>query len=362
MARGDQLSRQWRLIRFLDHPNGFTVDEAARELGCTVRTVWRDLAVLQNANFPLYHEPDGRRVRYRLVDGFRAKLPPPFTLSELVALLMSRDLLAPVSGSLLAPSVHAAFDKIRALLPRPALRLLDEMRTVIGVRALGAKLLLGAAADLAEIQQALLERRTLDLDYFAFSKQEETTRFVDPYHLTLHRGGLYLIGYCHTRKDLRIFAVERIRRLKVTDRRFAVPADFNPERFLESAWGLIRGRQVRIKVVFSAKIAPGIAERVWHPTQALRWLPGKRLELTLTVADTPEIRRWLLGFGAEAEVVEPLALREAIRTEAEALARALAPAAPPARLVALPESPERMRRPPRRARPSRPRAERMKTG
>ena len=32
MARGDQLSRQWRLIRFLDHPNGFTVDEAAREL------------------------------------------------------------------------------------------------------------------------------------------------------------------------------------------------------------------------------------------------------------------------------------------------------------------------------------------
>jgi len=280
MARGDQLSRQWRLIRFLDHPNGFTVDEAARELGCTVRTVWRDLAVLQKASFPLYDDKDGRRVRYRLVDGFRAKLPAPFTLSELVALLMSRDLLAPVSGSLLAPPVQAAFDKIRALLPRPALRLLDEMRTVIGVRALGAKLLLGAAADLAEIQQALLERRTLDLDYFAFSKQEETTRFVDPYHLTLHRGGLYLIGYCHTRKDLRIFAVERIRRLKVTDRRFAVPADFNPERFLESAWGLIRGQQVTVKVVLSPKKESGRAR--FHimvlrtiSSGALMWSPGR---------------------------------------------------------------------------------------
>lgn len=113
MARGDQLSRQWRLIRFLDHPNGFTVDEAARELGCTVRTVWRDLAVLQKAS----------------ADGFRAKLPAPFTLSEVVALLMSRDLLAPTSGSVLAPSVHAAFAKIRALLPDKAHRLLDEMRT-----------------------------------------------------------------------------------------------------------------------------------------------------------------------------------------------------------------------------------------
>ena len=153
MARGDQLSRQWRLIRFLDHPNGFTVDEAARELGCTVRTVWRDLAVLQKANFPLYDDKDGRRVRYRLVDGFRAKLPAPFTLSEVVALLMSRDLLAPTSGSVLAPSVHAAFAKIRALLPDKAHRLLDEMRTVIGVRALGAKLLLGAADFLTPIHQ-----------------------------------------------------------------------------------------------------------------------------------------------------------------------------------------------------------------
>ncbi len=62
MARGDQLSRRWRLIRLLDHPDGFTVDEAAGELGCTVRTIWRDLGVLQKANFPLYYtEPDGRR-------------------------------------------------------------------------------------------------------------------------------------------------------------------------------------------------------------------------------------------------------------------------------------------------------------
>jgi predicted DNA-binding transcriptional regulator YafY len=117
MARGDQLSRQWRLIRFLDHPNGFTVDEAARELGCAVPAVWRDLGVLQNANFPLYTDKDGRRFRYRLVDGFRAKLPPPFTLSEVIALLMSCDLLVPTSGSVLAPSVHAAFDKIRASSP-----------------------------------------------------------------------------------------------------------------------------------------------------------------------------------------------------------------------------------------------------
>ncbi|MFZ1061625.1 MAG: WYL domain-containing protein [Candidatus Rokuibacteriota bacterium] len=339
MARGDQLSRQWRLIRLLDHPNGFTVDEAAGELGCTVRTVWRDLGVLQKANFPLYDEKDGRRVRFRLVDGFRAKLPAPFTLSEVVALLMSRDLLAPTAGSVLAPSVHAAFDKIRALLPGKALKLLDEMRTVIGVRALGAKLLLGAADFLTDIHHALLDRRTLEIDYYAFSKQEESTRFVDPYHLTLHRGGLYLIGHCHTRKDLRIFAVERIRRLKVTDKHFTIPADFNAERLLEGAWGMMRGQQVKIKVVFSPKVAPWIEERVWHPSQSLRWLKDKRLEVTLKVADTPDIRRWLLGFGPEAEVAEPAALREALRLQAEATARTLSLSRRPAERMRIPEHP-----------------------
>ncbi|MFQ5897857.1 MAG: helix-turn-helix transcriptional regulator [Candidatus Methylomirabilia bacterium] len=339
MARGDQLSRQWRLIRFLDHPNGFTVDEAARELGCTVRTVWRDLDVLQKANFPLYTQPDGKRVRYRLVDGFHAKLPAPFTLSEVVALLMSRDLLAPASGSVVGPSVHAAFDKIRALLPDKALELLDEMRAVIGVRALGAKLLLGTADYLTRIHDALLDRRTLHLDYFAFSKQEESTRLVDPYHLMFHQGGLYLIGYCHTRKDLRIFAVERIQRLEVTDRRFTLPADFDAERYLAGAWGLIRGQQVTIKVVFAPTVAPWIAERVWHPSQSFRWLAGKRLEITLKVADTPDIRRWLLGFGSDAEVIEPAALREALRAQAEALVRKVTPIRRPPRAISLAELP-----------------------
>jgi hypothetical protein len=47
------------------------------------------------------------------------------------------------------------------------------------------------------------------------------------------------------------------------------------------------------------------------------------------VADTLEIRRWILGFGVEAEVVEPEALRDALRTEAETLVSRLAPRRPP---------------------------------
>jgi len=54
MPRGDQLSRQWRLLQMIDRPQGVTVDDAARDLKFTIRTIWRDLSVLQTAGFPIY--------------------------------------------------------------------------------------------------------------------------------------------------------------------------------------------------------------------------------------------------------------------------------------------------------------------
>jgi hypothetical protein len=46
MPRGDQHSRQWRLLQLLGRPAGVAVEDASQRLGCTVRTVWRDLGVL----------------------------------------------------------------------------------------------------------------------------------------------------------------------------------------------------------------------------------------------------------------------------------------------------------------------------
>jgi proteasome accessory factor B len=73
-------------------------------------------------------------------------------------------------------------------------------------------------------------------------------------------------------------------------------------------------------------VARYIRDRLWHPSQKLRELPDGRLELSLRVADTLEVRRWILGYGGEAEVAEPDGLREALRREAESLARKLLPA------------------------------------
>ncbi|MBN2576420.1 MAG: HTH domain-containing protein [Deltaproteobacteria bacterium] len=64
--RGSYLARQQRLLRLLDERKELSVDHAAAELGCSRRTVYRDFLVLSETGVPLYQEPEGRRVRWRL--------------------------------------------------------------------------------------------------------------------------------------------------------------------------------------------------------------------------------------------------------------------------------------------------------
>jgi predicted DNA-binding transcriptional regulator YafY len=345
MPRGNQLTRQWQLLQLLDRPAGVAVDDAAGELGCAVRTIWRDLQVLQAAGFPIYDERMARGPRsvWRVNDAFRRRLPLKLTLAELAALLMSRDLLTANGAGVLGPTIIGAFEKVGSVLSKDALGLIDRMRDMIGVRAVGAKLQAPAGEHLATIQGALMERRRLRLRYYSMSRDEVTDRRVDPYHLTLHGGGFYLVGHCHLRQAVRIFAVERIRECEELAARFEMPEKFDVEKYLESAWGIIRGDIVTVKAVFARSLARYIRDRLWHPTQKLRDLDGGRLEMTMRVADTLEVRRWILGFGSEAEVLEPAALREALRRDAEALARRLAPQRMPPAATPSPRRPQRVR-------------------
>ncbi len=311
----------------IQHPAGIAVNDAARKLSCTVRTIWRDLDVLQKAGFPLYDDKgaDGRRSLWKLEEQFTLGLPVKLSLAETAALLMSRDLLGPARTGAVGSAVTSAFDKIGRVLSRDALRLLDQMRESVGVRAIGAKLQAPAAEHVALIQKALLDRRRLDMRYYSMSRDEESRRQVDPYHLTVFDGGFYLVGYCHLRKTERVFAVERIRDLKMLAMNFALRPGFSAEEYLKHAWGIVKGEIVPVKVIFSRSVARYIRDRLWHPSQKFRELSDGRLEMNLRVADTLEVRRWVLGYGPDAELIEPASIRQALREQAEVLGRKLVP-------------------------------------
>ena len=122
MARGDQLARQWRIIQTLvSSRHGKTVAELVREENCHPRTIYRDLEALQEAGFPIYTERvDGKGI-WAVVEEYKHKIPVPFTLTELMALYFSRDLISVFKGTVFYESLEALFLKIKATLPPESL-------------------------------------------------------------------------------------------------------------------------------------------------------------------------------------------------------------------------------------------------
>lgn len=73
-GRGTTLARALKLLRLLQtRRSGITVAETAGELETTTRTIYRDLAALQEAGFPLTAVKDGDRVWWRLLRDRRAR-------------------------------------------------------------------------------------------------------------------------------------------------------------------------------------------------------------------------------------------------------------------------------------------------
>ncbi len=99
--RGSSLARQQRLVRLLDQGAGLSIPRTASDLGCTERTVYRDLVVLQEIGVPVYQEREGKRLRWRLVDGPRRRLSVTLSFADEPALSvggMTASLRSPRAG------------------------------------------------------------------------------------------------------------------------------------------------------------------------------------------------------------------------------------------------------------------------
>ena len=76
------------------------------------------------------------------------------------------------------------------------------------------------AETLTQLRQAITEQRPIEIDYYSGGRDAMTSRTVDPARLVSHDGVWYLFGWCHRARADRVFRVERIRALTVTDSRF----------------------------------------------------------------------------------------------------------------------------------------------
>lgn len=308
----------WALAR-LQAGRPVTATDLAEQFEISVRTAYRDFDFLRD-DWAVPIEFDHARATYRLTEP--AALVAPVTLSrgEVVALFFAEKVLHQYRGTPFETDLETALRKICDMMP-------EDVSVSPGVLDAGLSMDVGPTyrsdpAVFATVLESLSRRCVAVVDYRSLSSDRTTSRRVRPCHVFNHRGDWYVAAWDETRKQVRDFAVHRILRATLTTDSYDIPADFDYQRYAADAFAIEKGaKPVDVAIRFAPRQARWIRERPWHPTARVQDEIGGGCLLHLRVSGLGEVKRWVMQFGAEAEVVRPKGLRREVARELERAAR-----------------------------------------
>jgi predicted DNA-binding transcriptional regulator YafY len=336
MARGEQLLRQWNLLKTLQtRGTGLPLALLAEEMGVAERTIQRDFELLQEMGFPLDHMEDeyGKRF-WKLPHDFFKLGPLVLSHTEAMSLVLAEQLFEPIAGTHLAEGLQSVLDKIRSCIPKPALEYFADVDMLAYIPKFGRTDHKPHAEKIRALIDAAQKQQSVTVAYRPVWQPGEFQTLFDPYGLVMFDGNLFALGFSHHSQAVRIFKVVRICCVEPTNKAFK-PTDIDVRRQFEHSFGIVQGsgEPIRIVVKFTGKAAQLVGERTWHDSQQLQWLEPDAtlfepvsnepdaLVATFCLAETSVFKGWIKGFGQHAEVLEPQSLRHEIRDELLAAAR-----------------------------------------
>ena len=159
------------------------------------------------------------------------------------------------------------------------------------------------------IQEAIENRHLLDFKYFAPSG--ESVRTIEPYYLVFQWSSWYVWGWCLSRRDFRLFKLNRMDGLSDTRETFLcreVPMpDLSNEKIFPGG--------IAVKALFTPDVKWRLVEE--FGSECFTEMDDGRLLFSADYTDMENLVTWILTFGGKAEVLEPPEVRRAIRKAAE---------------------------------------------
>jgi len=288
-----------------------------QRLSVSRATLFRDLTALRDRmNVPIIHDRDTGRYH---IDASveRYELPGVwFSAGEIHALLSMQQLLAAFdTGGILAEHVGPLRQRLLSMLESVTDSADDIARRI---RILSAAARHYAPQNFQTIAAALMERRRLVIQYSARSNGASSEREISPQRLTHYRDNWYLDAWCHLRDELRSFAVDAIKTVKMVDAGAREILDSELDVLLGAGYGIFGGK-VRdwAELRFTPERARWVAAEHWHPEQECRFEEGGSYVLRIPYADHRELMMDILKYGADCEVLRPEELREQVAAQLE---------------------------------------------
>jgi predicted DNA-binding transcriptional regulator YafY len=152
---------------------------------------------------------------------------------------------------------------------------------------------------------------------------EESARILEPLGLLCKRNVWYLIARKQTSQEIRTFRVDQILHLNVRQsEKFTYPVEFSLTTHIGCSWGVFYNDEVQtIKLKFSRQVAHRVKNLCYHPSQKIaEECDDGSVILAFEACGLVEMQSWILQWGTQVEVLEPVALREEIMRIAQAVA------------------------------------------
>ena len=282
-------------------PHG--VAELARRYGVTRRTIERDLQDLREMGHALIEENH----RYALPDRGSA-------LNEVEALAVHSATRLLVHTGIGERHYRSALEKIARRLPEPArgslIAAVERLEPGPDDRIL----------DL--VAQAWFQRRVLRCEYHGARSGSKRWLELEVWFYELNRRNMepYVLAYDRTHAhEVRIYKLARMHRARLLPDRYEIPADFDPHRHMEGAWGIVVGEPVTVRLRVDSSVAFWFREHRGCEPSLTIVAEGDDGALDVDLhghlaadGDLHELLSFLLGWGPRIEVIDPPAVRERV--------------------------------------------------
>jgi predicted DNA-binding transcriptional regulator YafY len=265
--------------------------DLARRCEVTERTIYRDIISISEANIPIYYD-GGYKLLHK---GFL----PPGNLSPHEAGFLLSLLQSPLfsSGKLFHETIRRISDKIKSE------EISSPEMAAINIGAISTERP-GNQRHVPKLEDAIRNHRMVKIGYISL-KGQRTKRKIDPYAICFRRHAWYLVGFCHLRNEVRTFRLGRVHSIGILPEKFEISGNFSVEKYFSGSLGVYSGNPTRFRVRFTGQSAVAIKTSQHHPDEIIVENSDGSVNYEITVAGNDEFLRWIMGFGAEAEILEP---------------------------------------------------------
>ena len=313
-----KLTRLITAMELLSRSHGAGILELQEKLGCGRKTVYRVLNRIENLGVPIeegydYHGRTNSKRRYIKAD-FTDRLSRILIRLNaqerfLLRYLLEKDTLLVDAGlGNVVKELRAKLDKLIVCDTR-------NSPPVVYTSVKHRKNYADKEQIIASAIDAIDRKVVCNVTYFSPYAETRKTYDIQPYTLLDYNGGLYLIcGIPAHDDDIRILAVERIEELKVSSGSFSIPSEYDPEEYLQPAFGLVLDEPLNISIRFNDEAARLVRNRSWGQGQRIEEL-SNGIVLSFSASGREELKAWIKSFGHRAELLQPADLREEIIEE-----------------------------------------------